>query len=151
MCVVEPEVAQPTYIKDGVLRLVPTPEARAYLETLLPAAAARLREASGLDVVLVPEDGASAVLEAPKAAEDGWYGSFRNGTLSLAIDTIQALAVEPSGIVLHEVMHGHGASHVGLGEGIMSPELAGNEPITTADLESLCNRAPCTAFNPERP
>ncbi len=138
------------YLRDGVLYLVPTPEARPYLETWLPLAEDRLWRASGLSVELSPDWGAPAVLEPFKAEEDGWYGSFRNGVLSLSIQTISTLAERPSGVLLHEVMHAHGAPHVPQGQGLMSPKLSGAEPLTEADLMSLCEGSgACTTFNPE--
>lgn len=149
LCVLEPEVVGPAYLRDGVLYLDPSPEAQPYADRWLPEAQRRLLEASGLGVELSPGDGAPLVLGPPEPEPDEWYGSFRDGVLTLSIDSLDAYAENPSGVLLHEIMHGHGAKHVEQGAGLMSPRLSGAELLTSADLESLCTRAPCTTFQPE--
>lgn len=52
-------------------------------------------------------------------------------------------------VVLHEMLHALGASHIAYGAGVMSDGVWAGAEITTADLDALCLRAPCTVFQPE--
>ncbi len=130
-------------------------ELRAWVRLVAP----RIYAATGLRVEA--SDEASSVplfWAASGVSEGGWLGHAHlthtaGGDLEpewLALDPTSAPELRGA-IVLHELLHALGAEHVGVGEGVLSPELWTGRawPLTSADLESVCAAADCAWMRAE--
>jgi hypothetical protein len=115
------------------------------------AAADRVRAATGLEIVVTTDPMVPAIpLFWTTQGEGEWYGMAHGSTASqwLGVDLNTPMALRPT-VVLHEILHGLGAEHVGGGEGVLSPEVFEVFALTTADLESVCAVRACSTFETE--